>query len=61
MGIAVYEPGSDTFVSDVERRADKNMYENKRIRKERAGDIQKDEKTDSGDRNESSEDKRKKK
>lgn len=61
MGIAVYDPGSDTFVSDVERRADKNMYENKRIRKKLAGDIQKDDKTDHGDRNESSEDKRKNK
>ncbi len=33
MGIAVYDPRSDHFVIDVVRRADKTMYENKRVRK----------------------------
>ena len=33
MGIAVYDPASDTCVKDVERRADEKMYENKRLRK----------------------------
>ncbi len=33
MGIAVYAPRSDHFVIDVVRRADKVMYENKRVRK----------------------------
>lgn len=33
-GIAVYDPHSDTAVSDVVRRADKIMYDNKRKRKE---------------------------
>ncbi|MBQ7516256.1 MAG: diguanylate cyclase [Schwartzia sp.] len=32
-GIAVYEPKNDSTVSDVARRADKIMYENKRLRK----------------------------
>jgi diguanylate cyclase (GGDEF)-like protein len=33
LGMAEYDPQSDTSVDDVVRRADKNMYENKRIRK----------------------------
>ena len=33
MGIAVYDPQNDRSVIDVVRRADKVMYENKRIRK----------------------------
>ena len=33
MGIAVYDPKHDSTVSDVIRKADKNMYENKRQRK----------------------------
>ncbi|MBO4429172.1 MAG: GGDEF domain-containing protein [Clostridia bacterium] len=33
MGIAVYDPQNDDAVIDVVRRADKNMYENKRTRK----------------------------
>ena len=33
MGIAEYDPENDHAVSDVVRRADKNMYENKRKRK----------------------------
>ena len=33
MGVAVYDPGSDTSVEDVIRRADKMMYDNKRERK----------------------------
>lgn len=34
-GIAVYRPGSDQGVNDVVRRADKRMYENKRLSKSR--------------------------
>ena len=33
MGIAAYDPERDSSVTDVLRRADKTMYENKRIRK----------------------------
>lgn len=33
MGIAVYDQRNDHFVNDVVRRADKTMYENKRVRK----------------------------
>lgn len=33
LGVAVYDPKDDRAVIDVVRRADKNMYENKRIRK----------------------------
>lgn len=33
MGVAVYDPGSDTSVEDVIRHADKLMYDNKRERK----------------------------
>ena len=33
MGVAVYEPERDRSVNDVIRRADQNMYENKRVRK----------------------------
>lgn len=33
MGFAEYEPSSDSDVSDIVRRADKMMYENKRMRK----------------------------
>ena len=33
VGIAVYDPQNDPYVSDVVRRADKLMYENKRLRK----------------------------
>ena len=33
MGIAVYDQRNDHFVIDVVRRADKTMYENKRVRK----------------------------
>lgn len=33
-GMAVYDPRSDTSVDDVVHRADKTMYENKRLRKE---------------------------
>ena len=33
MGIAVYDQGNDKYVIDVVRRADKVMYENKRVRK----------------------------
>ncbi len=33
MGMAIYEPENDGTVTDVVRRADKNMYENKRQRK----------------------------
>ena len=35
MGIAVYDPEFDPAVIDVARRADKVMYENKRLRKEK--------------------------
>lgn len=34
MGAAVYDPETDPAVIDVARRADKTMYENKRLRKE---------------------------
>jgi diguanylate cyclase (GGDEF)-like protein len=34
MGAAVYDPETDPAVIDVARRADKAMYENKRLRKE---------------------------
>ena len=34
LGMAEYDPQSDTSVDDVIRRADKMMYENKRTRKE---------------------------
>jgi diguanylate cyclase (GGDEF)-like protein len=34
MGLAVYDPENDPAVIDVARRADQQMYENKRIRKE---------------------------
>ena len=34
VGIAVYDPQRDTFAIDVARRADQQMYENKRQRKE---------------------------
>lgn len=38
LGLAEYDPRSDTCVDDVVHRADKTMYENKRVRKEgRAG------------------------
>ena len=40
MGVAEYEPQSDDAVVDVVRRADKIMYENKRMRKSR-GDLTK--------------------
>ena len=33
LGLAVYDPGTDSSVADVARRADQLMYENKRIRK----------------------------
>ena len=33
MGLAVYDPQNDRAVIDVVRRADKIMYENKRVRK----------------------------
>jgi diguanylate cyclase (GGDEF)-like protein len=33
MGTALYDPASDTAVIDVVRRADKDMYENKRRKK----------------------------
>ncbi|MBQ7499292.1 MAG: diguanylate cyclase [Clostridia bacterium] len=33
MGVAVYDPDNDSAVTDVVRRADKTMYENKRLRK----------------------------
>ena len=33
LGLAVYDPGTDGSVADVARRADRLMYENKRIRK----------------------------
>ena len=33
MGIAVYDPKTDSTVADVVRRADEAMYENKRVRK----------------------------
>ena len=33
-GVAVYEPGADLFANDVVRRADRNMYENKRATKQ---------------------------
>ena len=32
-GAAVYDPAEDPSVDDVVRRADKNMYEDKRLRK----------------------------
>lgn len=35
-GIAVYEPGVDDSIEDAMRRADKIMYENKRLMKEKA-------------------------
>jgi diguanylate cyclase (GGDEF)-like protein len=35
LGMAEYDPQSDTSVDDVIHRADKTMYENKRINKER--------------------------
>ena len=35
MGLAVYDPENDPAVIDVARRADKAMYENKRLRKEK--------------------------
>lgn len=35
MGVAVYDPENDPAVIDVARRADKAMYENKRLRKEK--------------------------
>lgn len=35
LGIAVYDPEIDRAVIDVARRADKNMYENKRLQKEK--------------------------
>ena len=35
MGVAVYDPEFDPAVIDVARRADKVMYENKRLRKEK--------------------------
>lgn len=35
LGMAEYDPQSDTSVEDVIHRADKTMYENKRARKER--------------------------
>lgn len=34
LGMAEYDPESDTSVDDVIHRADKTMYENKRVRKE---------------------------
>ena len=34
IGIAVYDPEVDGSISDTMRRADKNMYDNKRIGKE---------------------------
>ena len=34
LGMAEYDPQSDTSVDDVIHRADKTMYENKRTRKE---------------------------
>jgi len=37
MGVAVYDPELDGTVDDTVRRADKKMYENKRMRKEQAG------------------------
>lgn len=36
MGIAVYDPEFDPVVIDVARLADKVMYENKRLRKEKS-------------------------
>ena len=36
MGVAVYDPELDGTVDDTVRRADKKMYENKRLRKEQA-------------------------
>lgn len=36
MGVAVYDPELDDTVDDTVRRADKKMYENKRLRKEQA-------------------------
>ena len=33
MGLSTYEPGNDRAVIDTVRRADKDMYENKRARK----------------------------
>ncbi len=36
MGLAVYEPQTDPYVIDVARRADRQMYEDKRRRKEAA-------------------------
>jgi GGDEF domain-containing protein len=38
MGIAVYEPETDRAAIDTVRRADKNMYENKREKKAAAGE-----------------------
>ncbi len=38
MGIAAYDPTGDIAVIDVVRRADKIMYENKRVRKEKLTD-----------------------
>ncbi len=35
LGIAVYDSENDPAVIDVARRADQQMYENKRIRKEK--------------------------
>ncbi len=37
MGIAVYNPQIDSYVIDVARRADRQMYENKRDRKNECG------------------------
>ena len=37
MGVSTYEPGNDRAVIDTVRRADKDMYENKRARKAARG------------------------
>lgn len=34
LGVAVYDPANDRFVDDTVRRADKIMYDNKRIEKQ---------------------------
>ena len=34
MGVAAFDPQTDSFVSDTVRRADKIMYANKRARKD---------------------------
>ena len=39
IGLAVYDKEIDTSVIDVARRADQNMYENKRFRKETKNEI----------------------